>query len=361
MILAEVPPNGAEDPPTPTGLPSRSLVPPGDPVPGQMVAGARLVERVGVGLLGSFFRGELDDGPVAVHILRASVSDERRTAFVRALFHLYEATQHERPSGVLAPLDVQREPPAFRARLCAAGCVEDLPALRWPLGQRVEMFAKIAESLEWMHAHGLAHGALSPASVLLDDELDPWLAGIDGVHLALGTAADSADPTALRAYSPPEAKAGEPIDARSDVFGLGRILHFLLSSEHPEEPDEELPRLRRLRRFPEGLVRIVRKCTCLDPADRYPNVEALLLDVVRFTDHGAVGVAHPDVEGVVVTRMASLPPRFQRRARASLPTDLRAARPARRPGMGAVAMAARAVLVLGIVAVSIAIAWAILS
>jgi serine/threonine-protein kinase len=302
-------------------VPSTSLAPPGEPRPDQIVAGARLIEQLGTGLLGSFWKGNVDGTDVAVHVLRTTVSEERRTSFVRAVFELHEATLHERPQGILAPLDVQRTPPGFRARLCAAGSVEDLPALRWPIGQRVEMLAKIAEALEWMHAHGLAHGALSASSVLLDDELEPWLAGLDGVHLALGTAADSAEPTALRAYASPEAKSEEAIDVRSDVFGLGRILHFLLASEHPDEPDEELPRLFRLKNQPEGLVRIVRKCTCLDPADRYPSVAALLADLARFPEHDAVGTPHPAVEGTRVQMISTLPPRLARRARASLAAE----------------------------------------
>ncbi len=100
---------------------------------------------------------------------------------------------------------------------------------------------------------------------------------------------------------------GDALDPRSDIFSLGRVLYFLLCGKHRLLPGEDLLPLDELADAPDGLVRVVRKCTRLDPADRYQTIKQLLADLVRYDQNEAVGVAHPDVVGAAVDQGAVEP------------------------------------------------------
>jgi hypothetical protein len=158
---------------------------------------------------------------------------------------------------------------------------------------------------------------VAPATILIDERYRPWLAGVDGDNLLLGTLGDNIEYVHAHAYASPEARAGSKVDRRSDIFSLGRILHYLLTSRHPEEPDEELPRLEALAMSPAGLSRIVRKCTCAKPADRYQEVDDFLADLAKFGLHEEVGIAHPEVEERNITGISAsvLPTRFDQKER----------------------------------------------
>lgn len=66
--------------------------------------------------------------------------------------------------------------------------------------------------------------------------------------------------------APPEQFGYQQTDQRSDVYGLGMLLRFLLSGSF--EPLPGLP-------GQGALARIARRCTAFDPKDRYPSVQAV--------------------------------------------------------------------------------------
>ncbi len=268
------------------------------PQPGEVRADAELVERLSTGLLGYCFRGQLRSEEVAVHVLGARVTQEAKGTFEQRLDAFVSALRGKSPANVAKPVSLAADRTAFTTRLCTGGSLADERS--WELGQKLVVFATVAEAVEHLHDAGITHGALSPAAVLLDEDGTPWIAGASGTNLLLGTSGDSADPNAFHTYASPEAKVGDQIDPRSDVFSLGRVLYFLLCGRHRLLAGEDLLPLEELKDSPEGLVRIVRKCTRLDPADRYQTVKQLLTDLVRYHQHDSVGVAHPDVSGKLV-------------------------------------------------------------
>jgi serine/threonine-protein kinase len=85
------------------------------------------------------------------------------------------------------------------------------------------------------------------------------------------------------AYMSPEQAAGEPVDARGDVYAVGAVAYFALTGRPPfmgkstrhvlaAVMTETLPSLDGV---PRDLAAVVARCLAKDPADRFPTVREL--------------------------------------------------------------------------------------
>ncbi|HPH26719.1 MAG TPA: serine/threonine-protein kinase [Pseudomonadota bacterium] len=95
-------------------------------------------------------------------------------------------------------------------------------------------------------------------------------------------------------YMSPEQIRGMPVDARTDVFSTGIILHEMLTTEKLFRGDTEFQLMERVRnvdvlppskfnrRVPEALDRIVMKALARDVADRYQSAAELGADLQAF-------------------------------------------------------------------------------
>src|SRR5437868_280203 len=92
-----------------------------------------------------------------------------------------------------------------------------------------------AAGLAAAHAQGLIHRDVKPANILLEN-------GVERVKLtdfSLARAIDDANVTqsgvitGTPQYMAPEQARGEPLDARSDLFGLGSVLYALGTGRPP--------------------------------------------------------------------------------------------------------------------------------
>jgi len=105
-----------------------------------------------------------------------------------------------------------------------------------PIRKALDLTARIARALEYMHGLGIVHRDLKPANVMLCR--DGSLRVID-----LGLAVDQDSPAApLRLagqavgtpdYMPPEQVQGKPVDARSDIYSLGAMLYEMVTGTAP--------------------------------------------------------------------------------------------------------------------------------
>lgn len=112
---------------------------------------------------------------------------------------------------------------------------------RLSIDDRVRVFLRVCEAVQFAHRNLVVHRDLKPANVLVDESGSPKLLDF-GIAKLLG--ADDALPaeatqTLQRALTPryasPEQVRGLPITTATDVYSLGVILYELLTGHRPYE------------------------------------------------------------------------------------------------------------------------------
>jgi eukaryotic-like serine/threonine-protein kinase len=207
---------------------------------GQVLGSYRLLEVIGGGGMGCVYRAEHVrlGRAVAVKVLHDHHA-RRRDALRRFLQEARAASQIRHPN-IVDVLDyLEGDPvsivmeylpgPSLDRLLDAAG--GGLPAVR-----ALDLAAQIAEGLAVAHAAGIVHRDLKPDNVilvgdqvkLLDFGVAKLLAAADDPPL---TAAGQVIGTP--AYMSPEQASGLPVDARTDIYALGAILHELVTGHTP--------------------------------------------------------------------------------------------------------------------------------
>lgn len=199
-----------------------------------------------------------------------------------------------------------------------------------PTDEALDLFAGILAAVVRAHDAGVLHRDLKPQNVLLARQGDRWVAKITDFGLAkvvmeeLAAGRTRADVTmGTPGYMAPEqVRDAASVDARTDVFALGVLLHELLSGARAFVDDQgetsvtatvewaprPLPD-----RVPERLRDLVATCLAVDPEARFADARALAEALLPEGDP-----RRRDVLALTGTPLALAP---RRDALASLPTS----------------------------------------
>ena len=150
-----------------------------------------------------------------------------------------------------------------------------------------ELVAKLAGALAMVHRRGIVHRDIKPRNILIDEAGEPRLIDFGMARLRHAWSDPPRHLGGTLAYMAPEQARIEHdrIGPRSDIFGLGAVLYFLLTGEAPfvgETQDESRDRACRcdfdrtpsIAKVPRRLRRICLKAMAAEPADRYASAEA---------------------------------------------------------------------------------------
>jgi eukaryotic-like serine/threonine-protein kinase len=159
----------------------------------------------------------------------------------------------------------------------------------------IEIVLRLCDALSFAHSRGVVHCDVKPDNIMVGEHGQVYLMDW-GVAL---TARSREAFTGTVAYMAPEQLLGrvDDIDERTDVFGLGGVLHEIMTGKPPNDGYPAMTaayttRRRTLEphrlwtRLPPELCRISAKALAPKREDRYPNVSALRADLERFTRGG---------------------------------------------------------------------------
>lgn len=154
---------------------------------------------------------------------------------------------------------------------------------------------QVCEALKYAHQHQLLHNDIKPGNILLDADGRVRITDF-GLSQPTGSAVRPNESThggTLR-YMAPE-RLQETSDARSDLYSLGMTLYELITLQPGRDAESEAdliaqveherpPRPRGIKpEIPRALETIVMNCLARKPEHRYPNVDHLYADLLRFT------------------------------------------------------------------------------
>ncbi len=108
-------------------------------------------------------------------------------------------------------------------------------ARRGPLSPReaARLLREVAWALAHAHAQGIVHRDIKPDNILFDRESGRAIVADFGIAAAIGPNRDGVAGTPP--FMSPEQILGEPLDARSDLYGVGATAFFALSGRAPFE------------------------------------------------------------------------------------------------------------------------------
>jgi eukaryotic-like serine/threonine-protein kinase len=207
---------------------------------GTTVSHYRILSHIGAGGMGTVYLAEDTDlkrrvalkflSPGTVHDPEAAARLLREARAASTLDHPHIATVYEIGDHAGQPFIAMAhyEGATLAARLADGPMV---------VGEIARILGQLADALDAAHTAGIVHRDLKPSNLMLTATgqlkvLDFGLAKIEtGETTAQLTASGSTVGTA--AYMSPEQAAGEPVDARSDLWSLGVVTYEMLAGRRP--------------------------------------------------------------------------------------------------------------------------------
>lgn len=136
--------------------------------------------------------------------------------------------------------------------------------------EAVELLLKVGRAVSYAHASGVIHRDLKPSNILLDKSNEPKIVDFGLARLMHKEEAKLTVPgekLLSLGYGAPEQESDACLsDERSDVYGLGALLYFVITGQNP--------RYFREQDLPVPLREVVVKALATDKEQRWPSAAA---------------------------------------------------------------------------------------
>jgi serine/threonine protein kinase len=145
--------------------------------------------------------------------------------------------------------------------------------------QAVRLASRLCRILEYVHRQGIVHCDVKPGNIMIADDGQPHL-----IDFGIARMRDSftfgwfAPRVGTPEYMAPEQIQGDPVDARTDIYGLGVVLYEIVTGRRPSS--EKLRSPRELNEnLSEPIEEIILHAMAPNPADRYCSAAAMKMEL----------------------------------------------------------------------------------
>jgi WD40 repeat protein/predicted Ser/Thr protein kinase len=295
--------------PAPTPAADTAVLP-DRPLPPAYIGRYRIVSLLGEGGMGAVYLAEQDNPrrPVALKVIRPGLVSPALLKRFAQEAHILGRLQHVGIAQIYEAGVAQDGRPFFAMEyICGVPLDEYARGLRLDPAARLALLARVCDAVQHAHERGVIHRDLKPGNVLVDAADQPKVLDFG---IARATDAD-VQTTAGRTeagqllgtlnYMSPEQVTADPaaLDVRSDVYTLGVILFELLADRLPYPlahlplpevarviREREPPRLGSINpRFRGDVETIVIRALEKDKVRRYASAGELAADIRRHLKH----------------------------------------------------------------------------
>ncbi len=263
------------------------------------VAGYEIISKIGEDAVGTVFKARQlsTDRLVALRVVNAKMAADKpfmdsflRDARVAAglkhpnIIEVFDAGTAEGQAYLAMELVAGRD---LKKLLATTGALEQQRAL--------EISRDIAQALDCIHQAGVVHRNVRPENIFVGSDGAARLTGLGAAHRpnvgVLGQPGSGAAREAADYVSPEEARGGEGIDARADIYSVGATLYHMLTGDPPFTGKAAADVLSKHATTPAPnpcaaapgvsahAAALIHRTMAKDPANRYGSAHELLADL----------------------------------------------------------------------------------
>jgi len=310
---------------------------------GRTISHYQITQRLGSGGMGDIYKAQDTrlNRAVVIKVLSAATeggSDRRR----RFLQEAQAASALNHPNIITIHDIICEDETDFLVMEFVAGktLAELIPASGLPVSQVLNYALQMASALEAAHDAGIIHRDLKPGNVMITDAASPHPGLVKILDFGLAkftgpaaqTAGSGPDDTrtlgdipltiegaimGTLSYMSPEQAEGKPVDARTDIFSFGAILHEMVTGQRAFRGDSPVSTLTSVLRdearplgqmaagVPPELDSLVARCLRKNREQRWQSmrdIRAALELLKRDSDTGTLVVSTPIVPPAAKSR-----------------------------------------------------------
>jgi len=294
------------------------------PSPGESVGPWQLVRKIGEGGMASVWLAERIDGrlgrPVAIKLPHAGWSQEVLAERMEREREMLATLDHPNIARLLDAGLTSNGQPYLALDYVKGQRIDEYCTLRrLPLAARLALFLQVTSAITYAHNMLVVHRDLKPSNILVTEDGDVRVLDFGIAKLLRSGQTQETDlthfsgPALTLDYASPEQLAGKSLTVGSDVYSLGVVLYELLTGarpyrlkrssraaleeaiagEDPRRPSDAVSDLSLRRKLRGDLDTIIAKALKKDLAARYPSVDSLADDLIRYLENRPV-LAQPD-------------------------------------------------------------------
>ncbi len=180
----------------------------------------------------------------AIKLIRSSVSGEKvERRFRHEMQFLASLGKHPGITSILDAGTTDSGQPYIAMEFVDGQRITDYCDSRnMPIRQRLELFCKACEAVQFAHQNAVLHRDIKPGNLLVTESGQPMLIDFGVAKLTADESANSLHVTQTQqpfspGFSSPEQLNGQPTATTSDVYSLGVILYELLTGRMPHQFD----------------------------------------------------------------------------------------------------------------------------